>query len=58
MTTCRSKISHHNKLVPTLKSLVKGRIFSADRLLAIPIDKQVRRERLVSWKDNDKTFSG
>ena len=58
MTTCRSKISHDNRLVPILKSLVNARIFSADRLLEIPIDKWVIRERLVSWKNDDKTFSG
>ena len=58
MTTCRSKVTHHNRLVPILNSLVKARIFSAARLLASPIDKWVIRGRLVSWKNNDKNFNG
>ena len=85
MTTCKWKISHHNRLVPVLSGLVKAGIFSTDRLLAIhnrlvpilsglvkagifstdrllaipiPIGKWVIRGRLVSWKNNDKTFSG
>ena len=60
MTTCRLKISHHNSLVPILSGLVKAGIFLTDRLLAISISigKWVIKGRLVSWKNDDKTFSG
>ena len=58
MTTCRLEIFYYDNLVLILKSLVKARVFSADRLHAIPIDKWVIRGKLIGWKTNDKDFSG
>lgn len=33
-------------------------MFSADRLLAIPVNKWAIRGKLISWENNDKAFSG